>query len=94
MTCEKQGQKFYSDDALLVYPDQYSASDWSSCVGNLLQPIGSATKNWVVTKVLARRVFSRPMDAHFWKKHKENSPNLLYVYGKTWILDGQFSMSG
>ena len=34
-------------------------------------------------KVLARRVFSRPMDAHFWKKHKENSPNLLYVYGKT-----------
>ena len=34
-------------------------------------------------KVLARRAFSRPMDAHFWKKHKENSPNLLYVYGKT-----------
>ena len=37
----------------------------------------------VVTKVLARRPSSRPMDAHFWKKHKENSPNLSYVYGKT-----------
>ena len=47
-----------------------------------------------VLKVLSRRVFSRPMDAHFWKKHKENSPNLSYVYGKTLILDGQFSMSG
>ena len=34
------------------------------------------------TKVLARRVSSRPMDAHFWKKHKENSPNLLYVLEK------------
>ena len=34
-------------------------------------------------KVLARRPSSRPMDAHFWKKHKENSPNLSYVYGKT-----------
>ena len=33
-------------------------------------------------KVLARRVSSRPMDAHFWKKHKENSPNLLYVLEK------------
>ena len=22
------------------------------------------------------------MDAHFWKKHKENSPNLLYVLEK------------
>ena len=48
----------------------------------------------VSSKVLARRVSSRPMGAHFWKKHKENSPNLSYVYGKTWILDGQFSMSG
>ena len=47
-----------------------------------------------VLKVLARRVFSRPMDAHFWKKHKENSPNLSYIYGKTLILDSQFSMSG
>ena len=46
------------------------------------------------SKVLARRVFSRPMDAHFWKKHKENSPNLSYVYRKTLILDGQLSMSG
>ena len=34
------------------------------------------------SKVLARRVSSRPMDAHFWKKHKENSPNLLYVLEK------------
>ena len=47
-----------------------------------------------LAKVLARRVSSRLMDAHFWKKHKENSPNLLYVYGKTCLLDGQFSMSG
>ena len=38
---------------------------------------------WALIKVLARRVSSRPMDAHFWKKHKENSPNLSYVYGKT-----------
>ena len=37
----------------------------------------------LITKVLARRPSSRPMDAHFWKKHKENSPNLSYVYGKT-----------
>ena len=27
--------------------------------------------------VLARRVSSRPMDTHFWKKYKENSLNLL-----------------
>ena len=33
-------------------------------------------------KVLARRVSSRPMDTHFWKKHKENSANLLYVLEK------------
>jgi len=34
---------------------------------------------WLSTtrKVLARRVSSRPMDAHFWKEHKENSPSLL-----------------
>ena len=32
------------------------------------------------SKVLARRVSSRPMDAQFWKKHKENSPNLSYVF--------------
>ena len=37
----------------------------------------------VFVKVLTRRVSSRRMDAHFLKKHKENSPNLSYVYGKT-----------
>ena len=26
---------------------------------------------------LARRVSNRPTDAHFWRKYKENSPNLL-----------------
>ena len=32
---------------------------------------------WHVAKVLARRVSSRPMDAHFWKKYKETSLDLL-----------------
>ena len=45
-------------------------------------------------KVLARGVFSHPMDARFWKKCKENSLNLLQFYGKTCLLDGQFSTSG
>ena len=45
-------------------------------------------------KVLARRVLSHPMDAHFWKKYKENSLNLLKFYRTTSLLDGQFSMSG
>ena len=36
----------------------------------------------VLDKVLTRRVSSRPMDAHVWKKHKENSPYLLYVLEK------------
>ena len=31
------------------YLDLGSASDWSCCKGNLLQPIRSATKVWVVT---------------------------------------------
>ena len=31
------------------YPDLGSASDWLCRVGNLLQPIKSATQNWVVT---------------------------------------------
>ena len=31
------------------YPDLGSASDWSCRVGNLLQPIKSATQNLVVT---------------------------------------------
>ena len=30
----------------------------------------------VLTKVSARRVSSRPMDAHFWNEYKENSLNL------------------
>ena len=31
----------------------------------------------IQAKVLSTRVSSYPMDAHFWKKHKENSLNLL-----------------
>ena len=36
---------------------------------------GSDWNTWPTGKVLARRVSSCPMDAHFWKKDKENSPN-------------------
>ena len=32
------------------YPDQGSASDWSCRVGNLIQPIRSATQVWVVKR--------------------------------------------
>ena len=32
------------------YPDLDSASDWSSRVGNLIQPIRSATQIWVVRR--------------------------------------------
>ena len=32
------------------YPDLGSASDWSSLVGNLLQPIRSTIQIWVVTR--------------------------------------------
>lgn len=32
-------------------------------------------KSSTITKVLARRVSSRPMDPHFWKKYKE-----IYLY--------------
>ena len=31
-------------------PDLASASDWSCCVGNLIQPIRSITQIWVVTR--------------------------------------------
>ena len=31
------------------YSDQGSASDWSCCVGNLIQPIRSTTQIWVMT---------------------------------------------
>ena len=31
------------------YPDPGSASDWSSCVENLIQQIRSTTQIWVVT---------------------------------------------
>ena len=31
------------------YPDLSSASDWSCCIGNLIQPIRSTTQIWVVT---------------------------------------------
>ena len=31
-----------------LYPDLGSASDWSCCMGNLLQPIKRTTQTWVV----------------------------------------------
>ena len=31
------------------YPDLGSTSDWSCCMGNLIQPIRSTTQIWVVT---------------------------------------------
>ena len=39
---------------------------------------GSDWNTWPTGKVLARRVSSCPMDAHFWKKDKENSPNISF----------------
>ena len=32
------------------YPDRVGASDYSCCVGNLIQPIRSTTQTWVVTR--------------------------------------------
>ena len=32
------------------YPDLGSASDWSCCVGTLIQPIRGTTQIWVVTR--------------------------------------------
>ena len=37
---------------------------------------------WLPRKVLAKRVSRRPINAHFWKKYKESSLNLLKFYGK------------
>ena len=42
----KQAPKFHTDDGSL--PDLASASDWSCCVGILLQPIRITTQTWVV----------------------------------------------
>ena len=42
-------------------------------------PAGSDRNTWPTGKVLARRVSSCPMDTHFWKKYKENSPNLFLI---------------
>ena len=47
MTCEKRAQKFHTDDAS---SDLGSASDWSSRMRNLIQPIRSTTQIWVVTR--------------------------------------------
>ena len=48
MMFEKRVQKFHTDER--HYPDLGSASDWSCRVGNLIQPIKSTTKIWVVTR--------------------------------------------
>ena len=42
-------------------------------------PAGSDRNTWPSGKVLARRVSSCPMDTHFRKKYKENSPNLFLI---------------
>ena len=34
----------------LHYPDLGSASDWSYCMGNLIQPMRSTTQIWVVKR--------------------------------------------
>lgn len=49
---------------------------------------------WLPRKILAKRVSRRPINAHFWKKYKESSLNLLKFYEKACLLDGQFSLSG
>ena len=42
-------------------------------------PAGGDRNTWPTSKVLAKRVSSCLMDAHFWKKYKENSPNLFLI---------------
>ena len=44
MTPDERAQKFHT----CLYPDLGSASDWSCCMGNFLQPIKRTTQNWVV----------------------------------------------
>ena len=65
------------------------------CVSNFQANHGTYSNlgTRVVAKALARGVSSRPMDAHFWMKNKENSLNLLQFYGTTCPLDGQRSIS-
>ena len=48
MRSEKRAQKFHM--MTRHYPDLGSASDWSCRVGNLIQPIGTTTQIWVVTR--------------------------------------------
>ena len=79
--------------------DQLKTNNWTTDNSHLAQWVVSLSRhiyvtlvsgypcltasNWPWRKVLARRVSSRPMDAHFWRKYRENSLNLLQFYGKT-----------
>ena len=47
-----------------------------------------------VGNVLARRASRRPVDAHFWGKYIQNSPNLLTNLQGTCSLDAQLLISG
>ena len=54
-----------------------SKYSWTSTYDHLPQEPLKSLYFWVVAKVLARTVSSRPMDTNFGKKYKENSLNLL-----------------
>ena len=56
------------------YPDLGSASDWSCRVGNLIQPIRSTTRIWVVTRhqygislLVSRTSFGGETSGRVWK---------------------------
>ena len=64
------------------YPCSWPPTDSMNnrkCVLNFQANHGAYSNldTWVVAKVLARRVSSRPMGAYFWMKYKDNSLNLL-----------------
>ena len=50
---------------------------WYHNVPNRVLQSHNPNPKFVQSKVLARRVSSCPMDAHFWKKYKQNSLHLL-----------------
>ena len=49
MTCSLRNEHRNSILMRRHYPDPGSASDWSSCVENLIQQIRSTTQIWVLT---------------------------------------------
>ena len=50
MTSEEQAEKFQQMLMTCHYLHLGSASDWSCCEGNLLQPIRSTAQIWIVTR--------------------------------------------